>query len=266
VADRPKGDRPATKTTDRGQARPKGAKGPQGGGRSIRDQMQKGKPQAKGAAVAKQPVKGGAAKRKAAEQQRRRRTILYTVLTLGVIGALVAFIVINNRQDAAPSNADFDKEQAALAGARSEAGCTDIQTFPNAGQTHIAEDKQPSNWNSNPPTSGDHDPSPLPGGFYPQDQGEKHVVHSLEHGYVVIQYKNAGPDIVAQLQNLQKGYQGQKFVVMRYDALPKDGIALSAWTHNQVCSRYNADVVKSFIDAYMLPKGKLSSAPEPLAA
>jgi hypothetical protein len=209
----------------------------------------------------------GAAARRAAEQRRRRRTIAYTALTVGIIGALVAFIVLNNRNDTGgQTEDDFKARQATLAGARSEAGCTDIQTFPQAGRNHIAPNVQPTNWNSNPPTSGDHLATPLPGGVYPTEQDERMVVHSLEHGYVAIQYKNIPADQLAQLRAVQAEHADSKLILMPYSGLEKDGVALSAWQHDQVCGKVNRQVVEAFVDAFMLPDGRQSVAPEPFAA
>jgi hypothetical protein len=215
--------------------------------------------------VAERKMAKGAAARKQAEQQRRRRTILYTALTLAVIGGLVAFVVISKRADEAPTADEFRQTQAALASARQAAGCTEIQSFPDAGAKHVAAGTPPTNWNSNPPTSGDHTANWLQPGFYPNEGDEMPLLHSLEHGYVGIQYKGIPAAQVNQLKALQGDYQGRKLVVMPYSGLERNGVALSAWRHNQVCSSLNLDVVKGFIDGYMLPGGKQSAAPEPMA-
>ena len=39
-----------------------------------------------------------------------------------------------------------------------------------AGRDHIDASQQPDNWNSNPPTSGDHLDTPLPPGVYDNEQ------------------------------------------------------------------------------------------------
>jgi hypothetical protein len=211
------------------------------------------------------PAKGAAARR-AAEKRRRQRTLLYSLVTVLVLGALAAFVVVANKKDAAPSDDDFKKQQAGLASARQAAGCTAIEEFPNAGGKHIADDVQPTNWNSNPPTSGDHLVNPLPGDFYQTEQDERNLLHSLEHGYVAVQYKNVSPDQIAKLRELQSEHTGQKFIVMPYSGLPKDGVAFSAWQHLQTCSKLDVNLAKSFIDNYMIGAGKNRSvAPEPFA-
>jgi hypothetical protein len=210
------------------------------------------------------PVKGAAARR-AAEKRRRRRTLLYSLVTVGVLGALVAFVIVANREDAGPTDEEFKRQQQALAPARQAAGCSEIRQLPNAGGNHIAPDAQPSNWNSNPPTSGDHLAASLTGDFYQTEQDPRLALHSLEHGYVAIQYKNLAPDDVAKLRQLQGEYRGRKLIVMPYSGLETDGVAFAAWQHLQTCSALDVQLAKAFIDAYMVGVGNRSVAPEPFA-
>lgn len=63
------------------------------------------------------------------------------------------------------------------------------QQFPDQGRDHVAKDEwEKFAYNSNPPTSGPHDVEWTKTGVYDQPQGDGHLVHSLEHGYVVISY------------------------------------------------------------------------------
>ena len=43
-------------------------------------------------------------------------------------------------------------------------------------------------YNSNPPTSGQHLPTWVKAGVYDKPQSEGELIHSLEHGYVIISY------------------------------------------------------------------------------
>jgi Protein of unknown function (DUF3105) len=223
----------------------------------------KGKPGRPGAG---KPAKPASARRQA-QRRSRQRSFLYSGLALAVIGGLIAYITIGEREeDPGAVQQAFNERQAGLASARAAAGCTEIREFPEAGRNHINASQQASNWNSNPPTSGDHLDAPLPASFYPEQQDERALVHSLEHGYVAVQYKNLPQDQIAQLQSLQSGLGGQKLVVMRYDGLESDGVALSAWQRNQTCRTVDRNIIQAFIDGFMVPRGRLSRAPEPLAA
>ena len=66
--------------------------------------------------------------------------------------------------------------------------------------------------------------------------------------------------------SIGEGLQGKKFVLAPYDGLPSDGVALTAWRNLQTCRQANADVASAFVNAYMLPGGDKSVAPEPNAA
>ena len=48
-------------------------------------------------------------------------------------------------------------------------------------------------YNSNPPTSGPHDPDWIRPGIYGTPQDKYKLIHSLEHGYVVVHYNCALP-------------------------------------------------------------------------
>ena len=201
----------------------------------------------------------GAAARREAERARRRRTIVYTALTVAVLAAAVGVIVLASYEP--------PRDEAALAAARSAAGCGTVQELPEASRQHISATQQPQDWNSNPPTSGSHiGDGVLPRGFSEIERDQRLLVHNLEHGYVAIQWKNLPQAQVEQLRRIAREYEGQKLIVQPYAALERDGLALTAWQHLQTCERVNEEVIKAFIDDFMVPGGERSRAPEPGAA
>jgi hypothetical protein len=135
-----------------------------------------------------------------------------------------------------------------------------------AGQDHIAANEQPDNWNSNPPTSGDHLATPLPPGVYDNDQDMRALVHNQEHGYVVILYKGIPADQVDQLRQFVEARNGSKLVLAPWSGLESNGVALTAWQNLETMQRVNLDVVQAFVNDYMVPIGTRSVAPEPTAA
>jgi Protein of unknown function (DUF3105) len=215
-----------------------------------------------------QPAPGklarGAAARREAERQRRRRTTQYSVAAATALLVLVGVVVWAGRDKgtATPSTVAAGK----LAQARAAAGCTQVQQFAQAGRDHIAASQQPRNWNSNPPTSGDHLGTPLPGGIYTAEQDERALVHDLEHGYVVVQYKGVPDGQVRQLTSLAKRFDGQKLILAPWSGLPSDGVFTTAWQHLQSCKQFDTDVVTAFVAGFMVPVGGQSVAPEPQAA
>ena len=220
------------------------------------------------AAKSRQPDKGklarGAAARRLEEKKRRQRTLLWTGVAVGTLVALVALIVFMGREEPQAENQPVAAE--ALAAGRAAAGSEGVKTFPMAGQDHIGPDEQPDNWNSNPPTSGDHLATPLPPGVYDNEQDMRALVHNQEHGYVVILYKGIPADQVDQLRQFVEARDGSKLVLAPWSGLEQNGVALTAWQNLETLQRVNMDVVQAFVNDYMVPGATKSTAPEPNAA
>ena len=216
----------------------------------------------------RQPDKGklarGAAARRLEEKRRRQRTILWSAVAVLSLLALIGLIVFMGRDEPQAENPPVT-EQARAAG-REAAGSEGVKTFPMAGQDHIAANEQPDNWNSNPPTSGDHLATPLPPGVYDNDQDMRALVHNQEHGYVVILYKGIPADQVDQLRQFVEARNGSKLVLAPWSGLESNGVALTAWRNLETMQRVNMDVVQAFVNDYMVPVGARSTAPEPNAA
>jgi Protein of unknown function (DUF3105) len=220
------------------------------------------------AARSRQPDKGklarGAAARRLEEKRRRQRTLLWTGVAVVALAALVAVIVFMGREPQAAANRPVSA--AALEAGRQAAGSEGVKSFPEAGRTHIGNDQQPGNWNSNPPTSGDHLATPLPPGVYDNEQDPRALVHNLEHGYVVIFYRGVPADQLDQLREFVEARDGSKLVLAPYSGLEQNGVALAAWRNLEILQRVNLDVVQAFVNDFMVPGASKSSAPEPNAA
>ncbi|HEV2825554.1 MAG TPA: DUF3105 domain-containing protein [Actinomycetota bacterium] len=219
------------------------------------------------AAKSRQPDKGklarGAAARRREEKRRRQRTLLWSAVAVVSLLALVGLLVFMGRDEPQAENQPVAAE--ALAAGREQAGSEGVRTFPMAGQDHIGPGEQPDNWNSNPPTSGDHLATPLPPGVYQTDQDMRALVHNQEHGYVVILYKGIPPDQVDQLRQFVEARDGSKLVLAPWSALESNGVALTAWQNLEILQRVNMDVVQAFVNDFMVPEAARSTAPEPNA-
>jgi len=216
----------------------------------------------------RQPDKGklarGAAARRLEEKRRRQRTLLWSGVAVLALVALLAVIWFEGRSDTPPAG-NQSVSAAALEAGRAAAGSKGVQTFPEAGRDHISPGEQPDNWNSTPPTSGDHLGSPLPPGVYNSEQDMRALVHNLEHGYVVMVYKGIADDQVAQLRQFVEARDGSKLVLSPWSGLEDNGVALVAWRNLELLQRVNMDVVQAFVNDFMVPGAK-SMAPEPNAA
>jgi Protein of unknown function (DUF3105) len=140
-----------------------------------------------------------------------------------------------------------------------EAGCT-VETFASQGARHVQETPEGFVYNSIPATSGPHQAQPdAPAiwGSYDQPVEQVKLIHNLEHGGVVIQY---GPDVPAatvdQILNWYREDPNGLLVaplpeeVVEQDEALANRIALTAWTHLQVCERFSEDAFGSFVGAH----------------
>jgi Protein of unknown function (DUF3105) len=229
----------------------------------------KARPQdARGGGRGRQPDKGklakGAAARRLQEKKRRQRTLLWSGVAVLSLLALLALIYFEGR--GAPQAENKPVTEEARAAGRQAAGSQGLKTFPAAGQDHIAANQQPDNWNSTPPTSGDHLATPLAPGVYDNDQDMRALVHNQEHGYVVILYKGIPADQVDQLREFVEARDGSKLVLAPWSGLESNGVTLTAWQNLETMQRVNMDVVQAFVNDYMIPIATRSTAPEPNAA
>ena len=108
------------------------------------------------------------------------------------------------------------------------AGCT-ITKKPAQGRQHVPTLKAGFKYNTFPPTTGPHYPSPATYDFYSEPVQQYRLVHNLEHGSIVIQY---GPQVpqstVAKIRDWYlKDPNG--IIVAPLPAL-KDKVVFEAWT------------------------------------
>ncbi len=61
------------------------------------------------------------------------------------------------------------------------------QMLDDLGRGHIPLGTE-QNYNSNPPTSGPHFEEWVKAGIYERPQDDRYLIHSLEHGYVILSY------------------------------------------------------------------------------
>jgi len=128
-----------------------------------------------------------------------------------------------------------------------------IETFPNEGNTHHPVGTA-IHYNTDPPTSGDHWPDPQPGGFYTTPIAPQYLVHSMEHGAVIIYYDASflsAADLAAiqALAAAHPGNFGQVVAVPRSDAAFP--VILTAWTHRLRLTTYDQARVDGFISLFL---------------
>jgi uncharacterized protein DUF3105 len=203
--------------------------------------------------------------KEAARKRAQRSARIRRVTTLLVAGAIGVGVVWFFQRAASPQPVS----QAAIAAAAA-AECSEVQT-PAAsapGGLHL-QPGQSTTYPDHPATSGYHDPSPLPipPRVYTEPINETNAVHNLEHGAVIMYYRQAGDaalpqDVLDRLTTIANG--GNNLILAPYDPLP-DGsaLALTAWNKLQTCPASTtapqaATIANGFIEAFVCT----SNAPE----
>jgi Protein of unknown function (DUF3105) len=156
------------------------------------------------------------------------------------------------------------------------AGCGPVRITPpydparldrsHIGSADVAEAPPLSAYASTPPTSGPHDPTPLPAGAYPTPPPVTRTIHSMEHAAVVIWFDPTGASVTqpegqlrAIIEFLSTGNRGDHVIVAPY-AYPDQGsagrlqpdtkMALVAWHRLQTCKEISLSVAQAFVDAF----------------
>jgi hypothetical protein len=108
---------------------------------------------------------------------------------------------------------------------------------------------------TNPPTNGPHHPAAPPDGSYvgKKQPTTEQVVHSLEHGRVVLQYKRGiAPAALKQLVALYEESPGHLLLVENQTGMPCE-VAATAWGHGILCPKVTTaglNALRAFRDRY----------------
>ena len=200
------------------------------------------------------------AEAKRASRRKRMQLALGGMLALALIaGVVVAVFVLggSSEGDGAPKQASDSASAAKLPEqqisdikeAAKAAGCT-LNNPAFEGANHEQKDFKPSDYKTNPPTSGNHTPDWYQDGIYaPGDVPSLgKTVHPLEHGRILIQYKPGTPkETVAQLEALlAENEDGYHMLLFENTTGMESAVAACAWTHSVTCPEMNDKVFDAF--------------------
>lgn len=197
------------------------------------------------------------AKREAARQERleaarkkqkakQRKRILIAAGLAVVLVAVISLVVKSSGDD-----------RAALLAAAEEADCTDVISHDNEGRDHLGPGETYDDYQTNPPTSGPHHQQPAPWGTYGETVEPESLVHSLEHGGIVVHYKDLGDSEADALENLVESYRNG--VISNPNESIDAPIALASWTKSMECQQYSSEVIHAYVAEHC------GQAPEKLA-
>src|SRR4051794_39193669 len=143
-----------------------------------------------------------------------------------------------------------------LAQAANAAGCVS-KTFPSEGRTHTTA---PVKYKTNPPTSGNHNPTPAEDGIYDPGNApaKENFVHALEHGRIEIQYRKGTPkstidQLVTLFNEKVNGAEGYHTLLFENNTNMPFAVAATAWTQMLGCKAMNPqvfDAIRAFRARY----------------
>lgn len=207
-----------------------------------------------------------AAESRAAANRRRLQLVGGGLLgLLAVAGVAVALIVgLGGSKDetvaAAPRGTTKPlppQETSDHRAAAKAAGCT-LANPRYEGADHAQKDFKPSDYKTNPPTSGAHTPDWYEDGVYEPGTTPSlgMLVHPLEHGRINVQYRPGTPKAdVARLEALlQEQNEGYHMLLFENTTGMEPQVAATAWTHSLTCPRMNElvfDAIRSFRARYI---------------
>lgn len=163
----------------------------------------------------------------------RTETKVITGIVIATIIILVGGVLFLTKQDA--------KEQAKLS--KPLIG----QEIPIQGRNHVPDGTK-VDYSTNPPTSGDHYVNPQPGGIYDKAPADGNLVHSLEHGAVILWYKSDLPkDQIDKLKQIYDAAAVSKKIMVPRDSLDVP-VALTSWGRLLKLQSIDQNQIKAFME------------------
>ena len=119
------------------------------------------------------------------------------------------------------------------------------------GATHVVEGTN-VDYQTSPPASGDHWPTPGRCGFFEDGLPDERVVHNMEHGNIVVNYNLPLASDVSALRNALDGIGLNNIwgVARAYDGIPTGQVALSTWGIIDTFVGIDRDRISRFFEAY----------------
>jgi hypothetical protein len=182
-------------------------------------------------------------------------------LVLGVVVVLAAAVALyvvvfaggTGNDDGAAAAEGIESEPLPESGDSSRLG--DVERFPSQGAEHVDSGTEIDDERV-PPLSGPHYASATEAGFYEETPPLGNLVHSLEHGAVVVYYDPGvlSPEAEESLRAFASVHTGpwQSVVVApNPTADPGTAFVLTAWRTRLRMDSYDARTVRAFLAEYL---------------
>jgi hypothetical protein len=204
-----------------------------------------------------------------AANKRRLQLVAGGVLGLVAIGAVVAAIVASGGGDDSKADSGASYGSASIPARKTTnfndavraSGC-EFKTYSSEGRTHLPSDTAVNNnYKTNPPTSGNHRPTPAQDGPYAAGNtpAKENFVHTLEHGRIELQYspkasKTVRDQMAALFNEKNKGVASYHELLFENNTNMPYEVAATAWTHILGCKTVNDqtwDALRAFRDRFV---------------
>jgi hypothetical protein len=178
------------------------------------------------------------AERREAERKSaaRRRNLVTTIIALLVVAGIAAVVFFSR------------ESEETIGGSIASAGCDDIETFDEAGSDdargHV-EDGTDVQYDTSPPTYGQHWGQTAPAGFSDEPVPEEAYVHNLEHGQIVIHYSPDASEETKDKIDTLVDQEAQATLAVPTDGLDKP-IYFAAWGASQGCDEPAQEAADAF--------------------
>jgi hypothetical protein len=209
---------------------------------------------------------------RASEDRRKRLGIVLGAVLALAVAAIVIVAVTSGGDDGGSETAAGDASVPArqitdLDEAAKAAGCK-VEEFESEGRGHTPEDVT---YDTNPPTSGSHDPQAAQDGVYPDPPDIEQSVHALEHGRVNVQYKQGTPaPKVSQIETVVgeevQGTGGYHTLMFENQTDMDAAVAVTSWTRSVTCPTFNDkvfDAIRAFREKAIVGEWA-ADIPEPI--
>jgi hypothetical protein len=168
---------------------------------------------------------------RAAQKQAQRNRLIRRIVLFGVL-ALAIFLVVRQFQD--------------LSGP-SEINGHEIKRFSAEGENQHTDEQV--TYETTPPVSGRHRPSPPACGVYGTQLEDGLFVHGLEHGAVGVLYQPTLPlEDIRRIERIAGEYDSH-VITMPYEGM-EPVVAVASWGERMDLQELDAAAVRTYIDEF----------------
>lgn len=164
----------------------------------------------------------------AARRKQRRARVVRALALVALAGVAVWFFVLRNLGPTAINGHP-------------------VSEFSAAGV--MEHTNQTVTYETTPPVSGQHAPSPAACGVHDAPIPNEVQVHNLEHGAVGVQYRpDLDPQQIKEIEALVNSYDSHVFSAPYPDM--DTPVAVTSWAHMMTLDTFEEDTVRQYIDEF----------------